>query len=102
MPSEAYQGRYGYDAPTMRACWLLMVNQGGWWTCKELRHELELRPELADDAIIPDRVSGSLSHAALYNFMTARRAADGGGLNQYAVMPDNCVPKGIAIKHIVR
>ena len=94
--------RFGYDAATLRACWLVLVNQGGWWDAKELRQEMEIHPELIYEVVVTDRISGSLSHAAQYNFVTCRTRTDGKGLNQYAVMPDNCVPRGMAIKHIVR
>lgn len=102
MPTEKYTGSYGYDAATLRACWLMLVNQGGWWTSAELRHELTMQPDSTAEPIATNQIASSLSYAAARNLMTKRDPASSTGLTEYAVMPDNYVPKGMAVKHIVR
>lgn len=89
-----------YHVGTLRVSWVLLVNQGGWWASAEIRDELAKHPELEFEPFKPECVSNSLAYAATRNLLTRRETFN--GRFEYAVMPDNCVPKDTPIKHILR
>lgn len=84
---------------TLRAAWLVMFNQGGWWTAKELRGELK---DMAKIDRQPSTLGNTLLAASNSNYLAIRRAEDGHRGHQYAVLPTCHVPRCVTVGEVLK
>lgn len=85
---------------TIRAFWLVMFNQGGWWTTKQLRDELGDAAQGGD--YCASVASAVLTAAANSNYLAVRPAEPGHYGNQYAVLPTCHVPRCVTVGEILK
>ena len=83
---------------TLRTVWLVMFNQGGWWTSAQLRKEL---PKLPKHDCFPTVVAATLSNAAIGNYLAVRKAEPGYTGNQYAVLSTCHVPRCVTVGEVL-
>ena len=74
--------------PTKDA-WLLLLREGGWWSCAEVTERLFLGPE--------DGVHGVLHNMFMRGGVKRQKI---GKLLHYGVTPDCLVPEGATLKEI--
>ena len=84
----------------LRAFWLLMFNQGGWWTSKQLNQELGSFARGGD--FFPSVTARVLAEAAKSNYLAVRPAEPGHYGNQYAVIPNCHVPRCVTVGEVLK
>lgn len=94
MPTGAHNPR------TLRAFWLLMFNQGGWWTSKELKDALGDAARGGD--FYPSVTASVLFQASESNYVAIRPADPGKYGNQYAVLPTCHVPRCVTVGEVLK
>ncbi len=90
---------HNHSARALRAVWLVMFNQGGWWTSAQLRAAVK---NLEQEDCYPSIFAATLHNATLRNYVAMRPAQPGTYGNQYAVMPTCHVPRCVTVGEVLK